>query len=422
MGNLMKLVSRLSPGLFLVAQHLIKVSGVYYYNRKYPAELRERFGDKVRKKVSLRTKDHFIAARKASQLAAQDDALWSAMRGNDHLAAPDVRKAAAALIAEINPPEWEEENPRNPGEFTVWPKSSVLTTIMEQVGHPSYGTAIHDEAIRILGGKKSVPLLSDALEVYLREHKNSDDKQFVKVTRYGLDLVFSKLGDRQMDAYSRQEITEWRDHLLTTTSTGTFKRRLDSIRAVFRKACAEFQLSIPNPFERLTIRGDGLDATQRDTYTVSELVLIKKAVEARDDDIRWLVGLQIETGARLGELVGLRSDDVKLDHAVPHLKIRPQLKLGRKLKNKQPERDVPLVGVSLWAASRALVSCGKTGWLFPRYASDTGIKSTYASNTLVKWLKKTVGREGGLGNHSFRHSISTDFGTLDALRKYPSKL
>ena len=284
----------------------------------------------------------------------------------------------------------------------MWSKWNVLDTLLD--GDPLQGTVIQEEANRILKGEKSTPYLRDALNVYLKEHRNRGNKHFEKVTRLGLDLVFSKLGDRPMDNYSRQEVLEWRDELLKTTKTATFKRRLDSINAVFRKACAEFQLILPNPFEKLTIHGDGLDSEKREPYTLAELERIKSAIEAKNDDMRWIVGLQIETGARLGEIVGLRADDLKLDHPVPHMKIQPHLSLGRRLKNKQSQRDVPLVGVSLWSVQQAL-KASPSGWLFPRYAADHDIRATSASQSLVDWLKRTVGREGSLGNHSFRHSI-----------------
>jgi integrase len=390
-----------------MASYLQLRGRVYYYVREIPADLRPRFGGKVTRRESLRTSDEQVAARLASKMAAEDDALWKAMRGDASLTPAEVTKAAQALIDEYQPTEWREDRGDGSGEFSMWSKWNVLDTLLD--GDPLQGTVIQTEANRILKGEKTTPYLRDALDVYLKEHRNRGDKHFEKVTRLGLDLVFLKLGDRPMDNYSRQEVLEWRDELLKTTKTATFKRRLDSINAVFRKACAEFQLILPNPFEKLTIHGDGLDSEKREPYTLAELASIKKAVEAKNDDMRWIIGLQIETGARLGEIVGLRSDDLRLNHPVPHMKIRPHLSLGRRLKNKQSERDVPLVGVSLWSAQQALKASPK-GWLFPRYAANHDIRATYASNTLVKWLKRTVSREAGIGNHSFRHSM------LDRLR------
>lgn len=403
----MKLIRRLSSGLYLVSQHLITVNGVYYYNRKYPTDLIHRFGGSVRKKVSLQTRDPLIAARKASKMATQDEALWKAMRGNPDLPIPEVRKAATALLAEYRPTEWKETHSYYPGEVRTWSKPEVLATLLQDDDSSLLGTEVHEEANRILKGEKAVPLLSEALEVYLKEHKNRNDKQFEKVTRYGLGLVFSTLGDRPMDAYDREEVREWRDDLLKDTKNkmATIRRRLDAINTVFRKGCVEYQLMLSNPFAKLNLPGEGLDSEERQPFTNSELLAIREGVLSKNDDIRWIVGLLVETGARAGEVIGLRSGDLKLDATIPHVQFRWHEKLGRRLKNRNSERDVPLVGVSLWAGRRAL-EVSPDGWLFPRYASDGNIKATHGENTINKWLKKLAGKT----SHSFRHSL------LDRLR------
>lgn len=401
----MKLVRRIAPGIYLVSKHLTTVNGVYYYNRKYPEELRSRFGGKVRKKVSLRTRDEAVAAREAAKMAAADDALWKAMRGNPDLPIPELRKAATALLSEYAPTEWQETHPDYPGEVRTWTKPAVLAELLEADGNPLLGTDIHQEANRVLKGGRAIPLLSEALEVYLKEHPNRDNKHSERVARLGVDLVISKLGDRPMDTYSRSEVTEWRDDLLKTTKTATFKRRLGSIKAVFNKGCAEFQLSLVNPFAGLTIHGDGLDSEERLPFTTEELIAIRSGVRSADDDIRWIIGLLVETGARAGEVIGLRSADLKLDAPIPHVQFRWHQKLGRRLKNRNSERDVPLVGVSLWSAQRSLQASPK-GWLFPRYASDGNIRATSAENTHNKWLKGLTGKT----SHSFRHTL------LDRLR------
>jgi hypothetical protein len=62
----------------------------------------------------------------------------------------------------------------------------------------------------------------------------------------------------------------------------------------------------------------------------------------------------MDTGARLGEIVGLRRDDLSLAGPVPYVSIREHPALGRTLKTPNSRRKVPLVGMALWAAERAL--------------------------------------------------------------------
>jgi len=60
----------------------------------------------------------------------------------------------------------------------------------------------------------------------------------------------------------------------------------------------------------------------------------------------------IETGARLSEICGLRPEDIRLNHKVPHIHIRPEQK--RELKTETSARDIPLVGVARIAMMAAL--------------------------------------------------------------------
>ena len=67
---------------------------------------------------------------------------------------------------------------------------------------------------------------------------------------------------------------------------------------------------------------------------------------------------------RLSEATGLKVSDIKVDGPTPHVHIRPNP--IRMLKTKQSERQVPLVGGSLWSAKRVLAnSVGDYAFLCP---------------------------------------------------------
>ena len=102
----------------------------------------------------------------------------------------------------------------------------------------------------------------------------------------------------------------------------------------------------------------------------------------------------------------------------PYVHIRPIERLGRTLKTAHSERKVPLVGLALWGAARALTAAkerGETdGWLFPRYASDDGITANHASSTINKWLRQLLGVNNT--SHSFRHTMRDRLRHVDAPR------
>ena len=265
---------------------------------------------------------------------------------------------------------------------------------------------IEHEALRLLNERPEERriLLSDALEHYLAEHKNGQDVRFARDTQRAIDLVIQIVGDLPLQYYTREHARAVRDALVPGHSTATVRRRLNSISAVFNLGRREFDLVwAANPFERMPIQKEGQDEEKRLPFTHDELAAISKSCMEGNDDIRWIVAMQLSSGARLGEICGLRVGDVMLKGETPYLHIRPHERLGRTLKTPGSERKVPFVGIGQWAAKQAMQNAKGGGWLFPRYAQDNDIRATHASNTINKYLRETLGIPKT--SHSFRHSM-----------------
>ena len=120
-----------------------------------------------------------------------------------------------------------------------------------------------------------------------------------------------------------------------------------------------------------------------------------------DDDMRWLIALISDTGMRLGEAVGLLKEDIILEDEVPHVRLVPHS--WRRLKTKGSQRDIPLVGASLWACKRLLEANDDSIFAFPRYCNGQTANANSASGALNKWLQEYV--PDGCVIHSFRHSM-----------------
>ena len=117
--------------------------------------------------------------------------------------------------------------------------------------------------------------------------------------------------------------------------------------------------------------------------------------------MRWLVALLCDSGLRLGEATGLTKDYLVLDHRIPHIKVK--LHPWRSLKTVGSEREVPLIGISLWAARRIKNNWSPFKFAFPRYTNDYFSNANSASAALNKWLKPFVPEDCVI--HSFRHSF-----------------
>lgn len=401
----------------LYVKHLVPKRGIWWYQRRIPVDLQARFGGLRVKRLSLGTRNPSEAARKAAKQAAIDDAAWSLMRDPhsevSKLPPADLTKAALGTLQhlQITPGATGREAEWNTlqlsGYFEKYAEAREDDRDPYTGEHPpvtDYLTAFDNELIRLVHGDPTPKRLSDALAHYLKDHEKGNQVRFARDATRVIDLMLRTAGDLPLESYKREHAEAFRDAMLATgVATTTVARRIRSIAAVFADGITAFSLNLAgHPFQGLKIRGLGSDAKTREPFTDQELATIARAIREHDDDKRYILGLQLNTGARLAEIVGLKASDVVLADTVPHIVIRPYPE--RSLKSLGSARLVPLVGVTLWSAQRALeLSSGGSPWLFPRYMTATTNKSNSASATLNKWLQKLL--NGSKTNYSFRHAI-----------------
>lgn len=124
---------------------------------------------------------------------------------------------------------------------------------------------------------------------------------------------------------------------------------------------------------------------------IREKLLGEGALARLNAEARAILLGMVNTGYRPSEGAMLTAAQIKLDAAVPHIKIEG---VGRQLKTPHSERIIPLVGVSLEAFRQF-----PNG--FPRYADNPGL-----SATVNKFLRTNGLMEGdGHSMYSLRHSF-----------------
>lgn len=382
--------------------------GTLIYQRAVPKDLQDRYPGKTIKH-DLKTADLAKAARLVADLNQRLEAEWSGLRSAPEASPKALKAHADALLKRYGlTPGNDQNDPQGLQALHDYfdEKRARFAGGDERVyrtARPTdYLTPVEATAWRRLYATQG-DTLGDLLEVYLKAHRDRDNEKFVTYQRRAFATLTAVVGDREVSAFTRDDARRYIDVALSQgKSTGTIRRRVNSLRAMWSSYRREKDPGCVNPWERITIAGEGQDKAKRQTFTSGELTTLLNACEAKDDDVRWLIAMLADTGARLAEIVGLPLTDIHLDEPVPYVALRHRP--WRRLKNDQSERDVPLLGVALWAARR-VVETAKEGqrFAFPRYTDDNEAKATSASNATAAWI-----RARGLDHtcHDLRHTMA----------------
>lgn len=394
--------------LFVTIKYTYVRGKTTIYQRAVPVDLRERYPSPTIKKV-LPTVDAVKVAKMVDQLNRQLAAEWAGLR-----ASPTTSPQALAAHSDKFLADWGLV-PHSPANDST--AVDLLHEYFEdkrgrhaggdedeyRTAHPTdYLTPVEAAAWKRLHTKPKATI-NDALEVYIETHTKRNRPAFVTNTRRTVGGLVRLMGNKAIEDFTREDARVYITATLEKGSkTTTVRRHLNVFVAMWGAYKRERAPQMFNPFERLSIAGEGEDSEERESYTYDQLAALYAASRAKDDDRRWLFALMLDTGARLSEMAGLLLSDIHLNSPVPYVNI--QRHPWRRIKNDNSVREVPLVGASLWAAKRIHADAVKgQRFAFPRYASEAGCKGNSASATLVKWIRST-GIDGV--NHELRHTIS----------------
>lgn len=191
---------------------------------------------------------------------------------------------------------------------------------------------------------------------------------------------------------------------------------LAHIAALFKWAMKEGWIT-STPFTGLAVKDSVAEIDKRDPFTAPQLQTLFTSdtwiAPAKPDIARpgrfWVPLVALFTGARLGEIAGLRIADVEEVDGLTALRIRAHA--GRSLKTSYSRRDLPLhpelvrLGFAAFLKHRCKVAKPEE-LLFPDAKANV---RGQAGAKLGEWFVKTVKGLGltgtKLGMHSFRHGV-----------------
>ncbi len=394
-------------------------NGLFYYQRAVPTDLRNRLPTKIIK-VPLGTTDPAVALKKVKLLNAKHERQWDLLRADPNASAEAAEVQALHLLLEhgLTPhaPTQDEaalDALLRPFEAAREAYAGDCDETYRQADPRSYLGPVEVAALDLLKPKKDK--LKDALEVYLRAHQKGDDENRRKVALDAITCFITAVGDHPVLKIEREHVRSFIEYETARgRKTGTTRRRLTELRAIMTRYLIEkkLNLKVPNPFSDHSIKGEGEDAEDGSPLSAADWSKLVNICRTVDDSARWAIALQMATGARIGEIVGLELEEIILDGPVPWVVITRNSARGIKTdkaanngrRKKDSFRGVPLVGVALWAAKRIHDTAveGQV-FAFPQYVGEDGkVKNDSASATLNKWIKA---QGFDHTSHDFRHTM-----------------
>ena len=383
---------------------------IIWYQRPVPKALHHRFDTKLIK-INLKTRDPIRAAKMIDTLNSRYEAEWAALKAAPESSPASQKAHAEALLRayDLKPaPAYNDPDAVSLFYDFLEAKREAYAAGDEEVyrDNPAdeYLKPSEIKAAQLLDHRRPHrETLSDALMLYLRTHQKRADEKFCEDTKRGFGTLISVVGDKPLQDVARGDAHAYIEaEVARGASTGTVRRRINTIRAVISVYLRERGLNIQNPFDRVPVPDEGKDTKKRVPFTRAELDTLLPLCIAKDDQARWIIAMLADTGARLAEVAGLPLKDIVLDGPVPHIVIREHP--WRSLKTSGSTREVPLAGVALWAAKRA-VEAAKTGeqFAFPSYCKLGGVKAEGASATINKWIRAQGMEHTG---HELRHTMA----------------
>lgn len=380
--------------------------GPFVYQRVVPTDLLTRYpSDKVKK--DLKTADIVAAARMVEALNRRFEAEWAGLRASPESSPKAVQAHADALLRDFGLQPGDTQSPSADAFFDRLDQKRMQLARGDDEAYGELAPAEFMSPVELAAFRKlreeDQPLLSDALELHLSLHPKKANASFVSYQRRAFASLLSVTGDMAVSSFTRDHARQFITASLERgNKTTTVRRLMGGMRAVFTTWRLERNKDLANPFERLAIPNEGEDSAARAPYDAVQLAHIFNACKKVDDDLRWLLAMLIDTGARLAEITGLAMSDVVLNAPVPYIRIQPHP--WRTLKNRESNRVVPLVGASLWGAKRLVESATpRQQFAFGRYTDELSCRATAASGALNGWVKRQ-----GIPRvvHELRHSMA----------------
>ena len=347
----------------------ITPSGIYRYRRRVPEKLIPAIGKREIKR-SL-GKDYEAAIILAAKLNKDTERLFvqaelqkpkSEGLINDILVSKGIALESLERRAEGVDPYDDDDL-----AFSYWFDAQVEEIIDEG--------KLSAFSIRQINKGKLPVTLETALRDYTRLRIGNDptkDHTFELRVDRSRKLLERALGvkliaESPLAAIKRVHANKVRDEALKVGKPSTAKRMINIISAAVNEAINEGDLDIRNPFQGLKVKQVGFAKDDRLPFTDADMLALEPRFR-KQDDLGLIWALLRDTGARQGEITGLRHCDLSEANCCISIVAHE----GRTLKTGNSQRDVPIPQGLLEALLARRKGPAADAPVFPKYALQRG--------------------------------------------------
>ncbi|WP_206483270.1 tyrosine-type recombinase/integrase [Thalassotalea sp. G2M2-11] len=276
-------------------QYLKLRGNVWWYQRRVPTALRERFKGQTILSQSLNTGD-------IREARAKRDILNGKLEEQKFNSFNPDRHRFLELVQEFS---YEKE--RNPGEWDAPLDAREMQRKGDDAALDAYTTVNGYQDQR----HKYGITLKEGVEAWTRKFKTTktaDTVSKIKKTAYEF-LEFLNLFDIQISDITNRQVHDFIEVLQATKARATVQGKISRLRSIWNYCKSLGEVSGESPFDGHIFVGND-ERNQKQPFTVEEMTWIKNNVATDDPIKRLLLELGIFTGCRISELCNLTPEHV----------------------------------------------------------------------------------------------------------------
>lgn len=388
--------------------------GRWYFQKRVPKRFQHIDGRGL-VRIALRTDSKVEAVAKAPQVEREVFAYWEALdAGRDAGAA--ARYDAAVRLAQIRGFAY-----RSTEEIAAGPLDDLMNRLEVLLGRDN--TLAEPVEIAAVLGAVAPPVMtiSEAMDDFFTLAKDrllnkspAQAKRYETSRRLSVRNFAEVVGDKPLAEITRADAVAfrswWQERVAEGRDPATANKHFGHLSDLMKTIADLRAIPLENPFANLRLK----TAAARDAFPFSApwiktRLLAPGALDGLGQEARDVLLVMVNTGARPSEILGALAEDFAIGATIPHLRIRARE--GRTLKTDHSRRDVPLLGVSLAAATRLAEAGGAV-----RYAHKGNVWSATVNKFLTEHGLRETPQHTAYGlRHSFEDRL-LEAGVDDRIR------